>query len=90
MIIKSKYKPLDKVWKAIKVLEERIKKLMAAKDDLVTAVTELVGAADEEITAITTKLSQLGDNVTSADVEATVTQIKAVTKKLKDETASLA
>lgn len=74
---------------AVRQFEEKVKVLMAAKDDLVKAVADLVAAADAEIAAVTAKLTALGDSVTAADVESAVTSIQAVTKKLSDETATL-
>lgn len=71
-------------------LERKEDKILAALEDLQTAVTRLNSSVSAELKAIADKLAGTGDSVSAADVESAVAGINAVAGKLDAETAALA
>ena len=70
----------------IAAIEQQGVKIMAAIDDLKSAVTRLNTSTTTELRAVAAALTNQGD---SADVEAAATAINAAADQLDAETASL-
>jgi uncharacterized protein YoxC len=68
---------------------ERLNQIMAAIDDLKTAVTNLNTSFSAELAAITAKLGGFAGAVPAADAEAVVTSLSDLQKKIDAETAAL-